>query len=116
MNTDTLSNLNDQELSQIISTAQTLLQGRAEERRNEAMEKIRQIASTAQIIVSFDRVRRPRGRKRLLRAGDRYVNPGDAGQSYVVGEGKQPPWFLALRDKGRLPPPVASDLLKTKEQ
>jgi hypothetical protein len=115
MNADTLDKLNDQELAQLIAAAQGLQQARAEKRKIDAMEQIRRIASTAQIIVTFDAARKSRRRTTILRAGDRYVNPGDPSQSYVVGKGKQPNWFLALREKGRLPPPVASDLLKPKE-
>ena len=79
------------------------------------MEQIRQIAATAQIAVTFDGARKPKSGKAILRAGDCYVNPGDASQSHVVGRGKPPHWFAALRDKGRLPEPAASDLLKPKE-
>ena len=42
------------------------------------------------------------------------MNPGDASQSYIVGNGKQPNWFVALRDKGRLPRPVVSGSPKAK--
>ena len=112
MNPETLNKLNDQELTQVISSAQGLLQVRAEKRRSDAMEQIRQIAATAQILVTFDGSRKPKGGKATMRAGDRYVNPGDATQAYVVGKGKPPNWFAALREKGRLPTPVASDLLK----
>ena len=114
MNADTLDKLNDQELAQLIAAAQGLQQARAEKRKIDAMEQIRRIAATAQIIVTFDAARKSR-RRTILRAGDRYVNPGDSSQSYVVGKGKQPNWFVALREKGRVPPPVASDLLKPKE-
>ncbi|MCZ2154071.1 MAG: H-NS histone family protein [Bryobacterales bacterium] len=109
MNTDTLNKLSDPELIQVITAAQGLLQTRAEKRKSDAMEQIRQIAATAQITVSFDAGRRPKGAKVVLRAGDRFVNPADASQSYVVGKGKPPHWFVALRDRNRLPPPVAGD-------
>ena len=45
----------------------------------------------------------------------RDLNPADVTQSYVVGKGKPPHWFVALRDKGRLPAPVPSDSPKPKE-
>ena len=115
MNPDTLTKLNDQELTQVIAAAQGLLQSRAEKRKSEAMEQIRQIAASAQITVSFDAARKAKSVKPSLRAGDRYANPGDASQSFVVGKGKPPHWFVALRDKGRLPAPAASDLLKPQE-
>lgn len=115
MNPDTLNKLIDQELAQVIATAQGLLQSRAEKRKSEAMEQIRQIAATAQITVSFNATRKSKSVKPLLRAGDRYVNPVDASQSYVIGKGKPPQWFVALRNKGELRAPVASDLLKPKE-
>jgi len=114
MNTDTLNKLTDPELSQVIAAAQGLLQARAEKRKSEAMEQIRQIAATAQIIVSFDAGRKAKG-KAVLRAGDRFVNPADASQSHVVGKGKPPQWFAALRDKNRLPPPIPADSPKPKE-
>jgi hypothetical protein len=106
MNPDTLNKLTDPELVQVISTAQGLLQARADRCKSDAMEQIRQIAATAQIIVSFDAGRKPKGGKAVLKAGERYVNPADASQSYVVGKGKPPHWFAALRDKNRLPAPV----------
>lgn len=113
MNTDTIDQLSDQELTGLISTAQGLLQARVEKRRNDAMEQIRQIAVTAQLMVSFDGARKAKRGRAQLRAGDRYVNPADASQSYVVGKGKQPNWFLALRDKRRLPLPIVSDSLNS---
>lgn len=108
MNTDTIEQLSDQELTGLISAAQSLLQARVERRRNDAMEQIRQIAVTAQLMVSFDGARKAKRGRPQLRAGDRYLNPADVSQSYVVGKGKQPQWFVALRDKRRLPPPIAS--------
>jgi hypothetical protein len=105
---DSLSKLSDPELTQIIASAQGLLQARAEKRKSDAMEQIRLIAANAQIIVSFDAGRKPKGGKAVMRAGDRYVNPADATQSYVVGKGKPPHWFAALRDKNKLPAPVAA--------
>ena len=115
MNPDTLNKLTDPELSQVIAAAQGLLQTRAEKRKSDAMEQIRQIAATVQIAVSFDASRKAKGIKAVLRAGDRYVNPADANQSHVVGKGKPPNWFAALRDKNRLPAPVAVDSTKPKE-
>ena len=113
MTTETLTNLNDQQLAKLISTAQELLQERLEKRKREAMDQIRQIAATAQIVVSFRGGRASNRRRTTLRTGDRYVNPSDESQSYVIGNGKQPNWFVALRDKGRLPPPAASGSRKT---
>ena len=114
MTTEALANLNDQQLAQLISTAQGLLQARVEQRKSEAMDQIRQIAATAQILVSFRGGRTSKPRRDTLRAGVRYANPGDASQSYVVGNGKQPNWFVALREKGRLPPPTVSGSLNWK--
>ena len=105
MNIDTLHDLNDQDLAQLISTAQGLLKTRVEKRRNDAMEQIRRIAATAKILVKFDGGRKPRRGKPRLHAGDRYTNPDDASQFYVVGNSKPPQWFCVLRDKGRLPAP-----------
>ena len=66
MNTDTLETMNEQELTQLISVAQGLLQARAEKRRGDAMEQIRQIAATAQILVKFNGSRKAkRGKGRL---------------------------------------------------
>lgn len=115
MNTDTLDKLTDPELVQMIAAAQGLLQTRAEQRRNDAMDQIRRIAATAQITVSFDAGRKPKGGKAVLRAGDRFVNPADATQSYVVGKGKPPQWFAALRDRNKLPAPVGVEPAKPKE-
>ena len=115
MNPGTLDQLNDKELAQLVSEAQRLLQARVEKRRNEAMERICEIAATAQIIVTFDGARKSKRGKVALRAGNRYVNPVDASQAYIVGKGKQPNWFVALRNRGRLPPPAESDLVKPKE-
>lgn len=114
MNIETLNKLNDAELVQMIAAAQGLLKSRDEKRRSDAMEQIRQIAANAQIIVSFDAARKPKGGKPVLRAGDRFINPADATQSYVVGKGKPPQWFAALRDRNKLPAPVA-DPAKPKE-
>jgi signal recognition particle GTPase len=69
MNPDTLNKLTDPELSQVIAAAQELLQTRAEKRKSDAMEQIRQIAATAQIAVSFDAGRKAKGIKAVLRAG-----------------------------------------------
>ena len=115
MNTDTLNKLTDPELTHVIATAQELLQTRSEKRKSDAMEQIRQIAATVQIAVSFDAGRKAKGTKPMLRAGDRYVNPAEVTQAYIVGKGKPPQWFVALREKSKLPTPVASDSPKPKE-
>ena len=70
MNADTFDGLTDPELAQVIATAQRLLHNRAEKRKSDAMEQIRQIAATAKITVSFDASRRAKGSKPMLRAGD----------------------------------------------
>jgi hypothetical protein len=116
MNTDTLNKLTDPELSQVIASAQELLHTRAERRKSDAMEQIRQIAATVQINVSFDASRKPKGIKPMLHAGDRYVNPADAGQAYIVGKGKPPQWFVALREKNKLPAPLPADSTQTRGQ
>lgn len=115
MNPDTLTKLTDPELTQVIAAAQGLLQTRAEKRKSDAMEQIRQIAATVAINVSFDAGRKRGSNKPMLHAGDRYTNPADASQAYVVGKGKPPQWFVALRDKNKLPAPLASDSPKPKE-
>jgi len=115
MNHETLNTFTDPELVQVIAAAQGLLQTRAEKRKNDAMEQIRQIAATAQITISFDVGRKPKGGKAVMRAGERFVNPADASQAYTVGKGKPPHWFAALRDKNKLPAPVAFDAPKPKE-
>lgn len=115
MNQDTLNRLTDPELTQVIEAAQGLLQTRAEKRKSDAMDQIRQIAATVQIAVSFDGGRKAKGSKPMLRAGDRYVNPADTSQSYTVGKGKPPQWFVALREKSKLPAPVTADSPKPKE-
>ena len=107
MTPDTMSKLNDQELTQFIAAAQGLLHARAEKRKSDAMEQIRQIAASAQISVSFDTAKRPKAAQAVLRAGDGYVNPADATQFHVVGKGKPPGWFAALRAKNKLPAPVS---------
>lgn len=116
MNTDTLNKLTDPELTIVIETAQGLLQTRAEKRKSDAMEQIRQIAATVQINVSFDGGRKAKSNKPMLHAGDRYVNPTDPSQAYIVGKGKPPQWFVALREKNKLPAPVTADSPKPKEQ
>ncbi len=116
MNPDTLTKLTDPELTQVIAAAQGLLQTRAEKRKSDAMEQIRQIAATVSINVSFDAGRKAKGNKPMLHAGDRYVNPADGSQAYIVGKGKPPQWFIALRDRNKLPTPLPADSTQTKEQ
>lgn len=109
MNMDTLHKLTDPELAQVIHSAQELLQTRAEKRKADAMEQIRQLAASVQINVKFDAGRKPKANRVMLKAGDCYVNPSEPGQSYVVGKGKPPRWFVALREKNRLPAPTPAD-------
>ena len=116
MNPDTLNKLTDPELTQVIQAAQALLQTRTEKRKSDAMEQIRQIAATVQINVSFDASRKARVSKPMLKAGDRYVNPTEPSQSYIVGKGKPPQWFVALRKKNKLPAPLPADPTQTKGQ
>lgn len=116
MNIDTLNKLSDPELSQVIHAAQGLLQSRTEKRKADAMEQIRQIAASVHISVLFDAGRKVRGVKPMLKAGDCYVNPAETSQSYIVGKGKPPGWFVALREKNRLPAPVPVDAIQIKGQ
>ena len=115
MNTDTLNKLSDQELTQVIAAAQGLLQTRDEKRKSDARAQILQISAAAGVPVAFPDERKGKVAKPMLRSGDCYINPADAAKTYTVGKGKPPGWFTQLRDKGRLPAPVAANLPKAKE-
>jgi len=106
---NTLNTLTDPELVQVIANAQALLHQRSEKRKSDAMEQIRQIAASVQINVSFENGRKLKAAKTVLRAGDRYINPSDPRESYIVGKGKPPGWFAALRERGKLPAPCPAD-------
>jgi len=104
---ETIKLCKDEQLSEFILAAQAELKERAEQRKREAMEQIRQIAVAAQIDVRFAG---PGGRakknpKAVLKAGERYVHPGDATKSFTVGKGRPPAWFTDLQRKGKLPRP-----------
>jgi hypothetical protein len=115
MNIETLNKLNDQELAQVEATAHDILQTRKEKRKADAMEQILQIAEANAFPVYFEKGKKAKPVKTMLRAGDRYINPSDPTQSYIVGKGKPQAWFVALREKGKLPAPVPSDPSKPKE-
>ena len=104
--TDNIKQFKDEQLSEFILAAQAELKERAEQRKRDAMEQIRQIAAAAQIDVRFAA---PGGRAqrngKTLKAGDRYVHPADATKSFTVGKGRPPAWFADLQRKGKLPRP-----------
>src|SRR5437660_7708550 len=106
MKSEALPQLTDEQLKELMSKAQALLKERAEQRRQEAMEQIRQIAASAKLRVTFTERGRARHARTPMRAGERYQNPADPSQVYEITKGPPPPWFVTLRDMGRLPAPV----------
>jgi DNA-binding protein H-NS len=110
-----LESLDEEALQQVIRQAQELLQARQQQKRREAIEQARSILAgaglTAKDLTAESRASSPRSRKSAaktapaMRAGDRYVNPANAAQSWTVGRGRVPNWFRELRDAGTLPEP-----------
>ena len=108
MNTiENVKQYKDEQLTELIVAAQAELKERAEQRKRDAMEQIRQIAAGVQIEVRFagQGARAARNGKAALKAGDRYVHPADATKSFIVGKGRPPAWFVDLQKKGNLPRP-----------
>jgi DNA-binding protein H-NS len=109
VNAEGLRKLNDDELDQMIVVAQTELKDRAEKRKQEAIEEIRRIAGSVNIQVTIGSATAKEPMKKArppLKAGDRYTNPENPAEVYIVGKGRPPGWFEKLRTKGKLPPPM----------
>jgi hypothetical protein len=100
-----LETIKDEELRDLQQKIGLELTAREERRKQEAIDKIKQIAAGAKLYVSFAPGKNGNG-KSTLKAGDRYMNPADATKAYVVGKGRPPEWFNELQRKGRLPLPV----------
>lgn len=107
-----LEDMTDQQLHELIAAAGGLLEKRRHEEREKAIAEAR--ARLAAVGLTFRDVSRSanggaKKRPSSLRNGDRYVNPADSGEAYVVGRGRRPKWFIDLEKSGGLPAPQRGD-------
>lgn len=103
MTAEALKKLTDEDLTSWIVAAQGELGSRRETRKRDAMEKIRELAATAEIKVSFGgHARRGVRIKQAAKSTERYQNPENPAEFYVPGHGRSPKWFERLRSQGRL--------------
>lgn len=96
-----LNKLKDDELTSLISDAQSILGSRQEERRQVAIDKIRQIAAEGGVDLAelVSKLQGKRTKDDRPPVAPKYRNPGDASQTWS-GRGKRPAWVVAHVDGG----------------
>ena len=89
-----LTKLTDDQLRELIVTAERELQERADKRREEAIKEINRRAKEVGITVAI------KGKKRTgktLKAGEKYQHPDDPTKVWVAGHGRPPKWFKVAK-------------------
>lgn len=108
MKSQDLEKLNDEQLAEMIETAQTMLKDRKEQRKKDAIEAARATLAGAGLTFSdaakftAPAATRSRSRGNALQAGKRYVNPADPSQVWESKKGRRPLWVQELQKKGQL--------------
>jgi len=101
--------MTDDQLRELIAAAGKIIEDRKKAAKQKAIEQAKELLAAAGLSLK-DLVQQgsakgsPRKRAaQPLKQGQRYVNPADSTQVYVVGKGRRPKWFADLEAKGEMP-------------
>lgn len=93
------SALSEEELAEMIRTAEDVLQNKKEDRKREIIQQIKELASSIDVSVDIiDNLKKSSTRKGV-RVPPKYKNPDNASQKWS-GRGMTPKWLQALLDQG----------------
>lgn len=120
MTAEDLQKLSDDQLQDVIAAAGKIIEARREEKRRKAIDEA--TARLAEVGLTFRDLAKlrtkpaksDRAARAKLKPGDRYVNPADASQEWVVGRGRRPKWLNALEEKGAMPQPAPAETRQRK--
>ncbi len=99
-----LEQLNEAQLSDLLSVARSVLKHKEEEKKREAMEAIRRLAAEHGLAVEVKSETTPTGRQRRKRVvrPPKYRNPANPSQTWS-GIGARPKWFREALQAGKKP-------------
>ena len=86
-----LTKQTDNQLNEMIASAQRELQERADKRREEAIEEITRRAKEVGLQINIKGKKHMNGK--TLKAGEKYQHPDDSTKVWVAGHGRPPKWF-----------------------
>ncbi len=99
-----LSKFSMEELKALRKEVDTAIAGFAEQKRQNAMRAIEEVAK--QHGMSLDEIVGGKARKRKAKSAAKYANPGNPAETWS-GRGRQPGWFKAAIAAGKDPDTMA---------
>ena len=95
-----LKNLSSHELAQVIENAQNALAEKQKSERRAVMAKIKELADSIGITVSFQEGQRTVSSRKGSKVAAKYRNPHNPSETWT-GRGVRPRWLQAQLDSGR---------------
>ena len=93
------SGLSEEELKEMIKTAEVVLQSKEEDRRKQVISKINELAASINLKVDFISPQKRQSSRKGIKVAAKYQNPQNPSQKWT-GRGMKPKWLKALLDKG----------------
>lgn len=93
------SALSEEELEEMINTAEEILKAKKERRRSEVIKKIKELAASINVGVEIIDTLKRRISRKGVKVQVKYRNPNDSTQKWS-GRGLKPKWLTALLKEG----------------
>ena len=93
------SGLSEEELKEMIETAEVVLQSKAEDRKNQIVSQINELAASINLKVEFIDPQKRQSSRKGIKVAAKYQNPENPSQKWT-GRGMKPKWLKALLEKG----------------
>ncbi len=93
------SGLSEEELKEMIETAEVVLQSKAEDRKNQIVSQINELAASINLKVEFIDPQKRQSSRKGIKVAAKYQNPESPSQKWT-GRGMKPKWLKALLEKG----------------
>ena len=96
------SGLSEEELKEMIKTAEVVLQSKEEDRKKQIVSQINELAASINLKVEFIDAQRRQSSRKGIKVAAKYQNPENPSQKWT-GRGMKPKWLKSLLDQGGKP-------------
>ena len=93
------SGLSEEELKEMIKTAGVALQSKEEDRKQQVISQINELAASINLKVEFINPQKRQSSRKGIKVAAKYQNPANPSQKWT-GRGMKPKWLKALLDQG----------------
>jgi len=93
------SGLSEEELKEMIKTAEVVLQSKKEERKQQVISQINELATSINLKVELVDPQKRQSSRKGIKVAAKYQNPENPSQKWT-GRGMKPKWLKALLSQG----------------